>query len=215
MIENEPLLRAQAHESFVSALLKGDLRPGDIVTQRELVRLTGQPLGAVREMIPRLEAEGLILTVPKRGLQVPTIDVDLIREASQLRRVLEREAFVAFCASADTEELAEMARLHRDLRLRVSEGDTPFEQVQSLDWGFHERVVAAAGNRIMTEVHRINQIKVRMIRNADPARSSARLAAVLDEHLAVIYALQARNPGRTSGALLAHLENARKRVLGL
>ncbi len=215
MVETEPLLRAHAYVGFVDKLDAGVLSPGDIVTQRELVTLTGQPLGAVREMIPRLEAEGLIQTVPKRGLQVPAINVALIRDTFQLRRVLEREAFVSFCAQADTDALAKLARDHRDLRAEVVAGQTPFDRLLALDWAFHSDVVLATGNRILCDVHRVNQIKIRMIRSADPDRTAARMTAVLDEHLAVIYALQARNPGRTVGAIHAHLENARKRALGV
>ena len=60
-------LRDHAYSSFTEKLLSRDIQPGQIVSQRELVELTGMPLGAIREMIPRLEADGLIRTVPKRG----------------------------------------------------------------------------------------------------------------------------------------------------
>ncbi len=73
--------RDQAYDAFVQHLLGGHLAPGSFVTQRELVALTGLPLGAVREMIPRLEADGLIATLPQRGLQVAAVDLRLVREA--------------------------------------------------------------------------------------------------------------------------------------
>ena len=63
----EPKLREQAYEAFTNRLLQSDIKPGQFITQRELVALTGQPLGAIRELIPRLEAEGLIVTVPRRN----------------------------------------------------------------------------------------------------------------------------------------------------
>ena len=60
--EGEPLkLRERAYASFTERLLAREIKPGQFVTQRELVALTGLPLGAIREMIPRLEAEGLIV----------------------------------------------------------------------------------------------------------------------------------------------------------
>jgi len=210
-----PLLRARAYAAFVDRLAAGAVRPGEFVTQRALTHLTGQPLGAVREMIPRLEAEGLIRTVPQRGLQVMSIDLDLVREAFHLRKVLEQDAFVTFCARADAAELAHVAAAHRSLRNVVTGGDLPADDLHELDWAFHARVVSACGNGTLTDVHRVNQVRIRMIRHADPARSAARMIAVLDEHLAIIYALQARNPDRTAAALLAHLENAHKRSLGL
>ena len=62
-------LRQKAYASFTEHLLTRAIRPGQFVSQRELVALTGMPLGAIRELIPRLEAEGLITTIPKRGMQ--------------------------------------------------------------------------------------------------------------------------------------------------
>ena len=63
--------------------------------------LTGQPLGAIRELIPRLEAEGLIVTVPQRGMQVAHVDLNLIRNAFQFRLLMEREAVAAFTRDAE------------------------------------------------------------------------------------------------------------------
>ena len=57
----------------------GRLKPGQLISQRELVETTGLTLSAVREAIPRLEAEGLLQTLPQRGLMVPSLDVTFVR----------------------------------------------------------------------------------------------------------------------------------------
>ena len=97
---SETKLRERAYDAFTEQLLRADIRPGQFVSQRELVALTGQPLGAIRELIPRLEAEGLIVTVPQRGLQILPVDINLIRNAFQFRLILEREAVAAFTQGA-------------------------------------------------------------------------------------------------------------------
>ncbi len=53
-------LRDQAYQRFTRGLLAREIRAGQFVSQRELTELTGMPLGAIRELIPRLEADGLI-----------------------------------------------------------------------------------------------------------------------------------------------------------
>ena len=53
-------LRERAYDAFTSHLLARDIRPGQFVSQRELVEVTGMPLGAIRELVPRLEVEGLV-----------------------------------------------------------------------------------------------------------------------------------------------------------
>src|SRR5439155_5834261 len=104
--------RNLAYESFRQQILSARIRPGQFVSQRELMRLLDMPLGAVREMIPRLEAARLIVTVPKRGLQIAPVDLKLIRNAFQVRSMIEREAILHFMQQASDDELAEIEAQH-------------------------------------------------------------------------------------------------------
>lgn len=209
--------RDHAYSSFTEKLLARDIAPGQIVSQRELVELTGMPLGAIREMIPRLEADGLIRTVPKRGLQILSIDLDLVRNAFQLRRIIESEAIGIFCKTASDDEIARIANDHREMRDRLSQGVTPedLERAQHMDWAFHDRVVDAMGNRIISDIHRVNAIKIRLIRNSDTRMLPELAVSVMDEHLQVVGALLARDPARAVQAMQAHIDSAKRRALGM
>src|SRR6478735_3159694 len=114
--EGEPLkLRERAYASFTERLLAREIKPGQFVTQRELVAMTGFPLGAIRELVPRLEAEGLIKTVPQRGMQVAHVDLNLIRDAFQFRLFLEREAAAIFATAASDALLARLRAEHETI----------------------------------------------------------------------------------------------------
>ena len=146
----EQTLRERAYESFTHHLLSRDVRPGQFISQRRLVELTGLPLGAIREAIPRLEAEGLIKTVPQRGLQVAHIDINLIREAFQFRIFLEKEAVALFTRSASDAAIAKLLKQHRDIAEAAENGgESPeLEQhAQQVDWGMHDAFIDALGNR--------------------------------------------------------------------
>src|ERR1700752_1995443 len=112
-------LREKAYRSFPRRLLARDIRPGQFISQRELVALTGQPLGAIRELIPRLEAEGLIVTVPQRGMQVAHVDLNLIRNAFQFRLLMEREAVAAFTRDAGNDAVAALREAHEAIVARA------------------------------------------------------------------------------------------------
>lgn len=210
-------LRDHAYSSFTEKLLARDIQPGQIVSQRELVELTGMPLGAIREMIPRLEADGLIRTVPKRGLQILTIDLDLIRNAFQLRRMIEGEAFAHFCDTARDDDIARIAAEHRATREEARSGVTPdlLHRAQHMDWAFHDHVVDSLGNRIISDIHRVNAIKIRVIRNSDTRMLPELVEPVLAEHMAVIEALEARDRPGTVEAIHAHIDTAKRRALGV
>ncbi|MDP5219038.1 GntR family transcriptional regulator [Ruegeria sp. 2205SS24-7] len=217
MTTSSARLRDHAYSSFTDMLLARDIQPGQFVSQRELVQLTGFPLGAIREMIPRLEADGLIRTSPQRGLQVLSIDLDLIRNAFQLRQIIEGEAFGHFCGHASDADLQRIHDEHTAIRAEAVQGVTPdlLERAQHMDWAFHDHVVDHMGNQIISDIHRVNAIKIRLIRNADTRMLPDHVIWVMDMHLSVICALLARDKAATLEAIRAHIESSRQRALGI
>jgi DNA-binding GntR family transcriptional regulator len=210
-------LRWQAYESFRQNLLAARIRPGQFVSQRELATLTGLPLGAIREVIPRLEAEGLLVTVPQRGLQIANVDVKLIRNAFQLRLVLEREAARQFAQTATDAELAALEAAHRDILKRAERKITPalLDAAQAVDWGLHDAMVDALGNELIAAVYRTNSLRIRLIRLDRVVLDPSVLVHAMEEHLSLLAALRTRDPRLAVAALEAHLSHARSRALGV
>ena len=210
-------LRDHAYSNFTEKLLARDIRPGQIVSQRELVELTGMPLGAIREMIPRLEADGLIKTVPKRGLQVLSIDLDLVRNAFQLREIIEGKAVSEFCKLATTEEIDSLDAEHQQIRDAASAAVTPeiLASAQQVDWAFHDRIIDAMENSIISDIHRINAIKIRLIRNYDTRMLPELVVPSLTEHLSVLAALKKRDVAGSVAAIHSHINSAKRRALGI
>ena len=210
-------LRWQAYDRFQQQLMAARIRPGQFVTQRELAALTGLPLGAIREVIPRLEAEGLLVTVPQRGLQIANVDVKLVRNAFQLRLTLEKEATAQFAISATDEQLDALDAAHRDVVKRAAKGVTPalLDAAQAVDWGLHDAMIDALGNEIISSIYRVNSLRIRLIRLDRVTLNSESLHPAMTEHLALIAALRTRDPARAVAAMEAHLTHARNRALGL
>jgi DNA-binding GntR family transcriptional regulator len=211
-------LRAQAYESFRQQILQANIRPGQFISQRELMQLLGMPLGAVRELIPRLEAEGLLRTVPQRGLQIANVDLKLINNAFQFRLVLEREAAMRFCTSVSDADLAAIADAHRRIIARARSGlidDALLTDATTVDWGLHDLMVDALGNELISEAYRINSLRVRLIRLESSMLSPDALLPAMEEHLWFIEALMQRDPQEVVRRLAHHIESAHRRVLGL
>jgi len=213
-----PTLRAQAYECFRQQILQANIRPGQFVSQRELMALLGMPLGAVRELIPRLEAEGLLRTVPQRGLQVAQVDLKLINNAFGLRLLLEREAALRYCASVSDADLAAIEQAHLRIVQRARSGridDALLTDATAVDWGLHDLMVDALGNELISQTHRINMLRVRLIRLEGATLSPEALLPAMEEHLWFIDALKARDAQAVDERLRHHIESAHRRVLGL
>jgi len=210
-------LRWQAYERFRQQLLAANIRPGQFVSQRELAALTSLPLGAIREVIPRLEAEGLLVTVPQRGLQIANVDVKLVRNAFALRTALEKEAAAQFAVSASDAQLDALETAHRDILRKATRGITPalLDAAQAVDWGLHDMMIDALGNEIISSIYRVNSLRIRLIRLDRVTLNDESLRPAMAEHLTLLAALRSRDPQRAVNAIEQHLSHARNRALGL
>lgn len=210
--------RARAYQGFTQQIFTGGIRAGQFISQRELMALLDMPLGAVREMIPRLEAAGLVKTVPQRGLQVAHVDLKLIRNAFQVRSMIEREAVLNFVRSASDAELAAIEASHRDILQRAEAPDALndaalLDDAQAVDWGLHDRMVDALGNDIISEQYRVNSLRVRLIKLEHSVITPSRLIPAMQEHLRFIEALRQRNAALAVELLEDHISSARSRVM--
>jgi DNA-binding GntR family transcriptional regulator len=210
-----PKLRERAYAAFTDRLLARAIVPGQFVTQRELVEITGLPLGAIRELVPRLEAEGLIVTVPQRGMQVAHVDLSLVRCAFQFRLMLEREAVAIFAREAPEAEFQRLREAHerviKDARKRV----TPdvIRRAQIVDWNMHDTIIDFLGNDIVSSAYRVNSIKIRLIRQAETRLDPSRVETVMREHLGIVEKMEARDSEGARAALGAHILDARLRAM--
>lgn len=212
--------RARAYQGFTQQILSGGILPGQFISQRELMTLLDMPLGAVREMIPRLEAGGLIKTVPQRGLQIAHVDLKLIRNAFQVRCMIEREAVLNFVHTATDAEINTIEANHRGILARAYAlsdqsitDDQLLDDAQAIDWGLHDNMVDALGNEIVSEIYRVNSLRVRLIKLEHSVITPARLIPAMEEHLRFIAALRQRDAPQAAQLLLAHINSARSRVM--
>src|SRR5215470_2965901 len=210
-------LREKAYQSFTRHLLAMDIRPGQFITQREMVALTGLTLGAIREMIPRLEALGLIVTVPQRGMQIAHVDLKLVRNAFQFRGILEREAVAAFTRRASDDDVAAMAEDLKQIRRKAEAGVTRavLEEAQAVDWGFHDALIDAMGNEIISDVYRVNSIKIRLIRLERVVLSPETLFPAMDEHARIMAAIERRDVAGAIEGMDRHIASAQNRAMGI
>lgn len=215
--DGEPLkLRERAYASFTERLLAREIKPGQFVTQRELMAMTGFPLGAIRELVPRLEAEGLIKTVPQRGMQIAHVDLDLIRNAFQFRLFLEREATALYAQHASDADIAGQRARHEAIIARAEageEGQAFVEEAEDVDRGLHEAIIDHLDNDIVSQAFRVTWLKIRLIRQYETRIQNHILVPVMRDHLKIIAAIETRDPVAAAESMSEHIGNARSRAM--
>lgn len=214
-------LSSDAYRKFKELLFAGHIRPGQFVSQREFVTMTGVPLGPVREALQRLEMEGLVQIVPHRGIKVIEASLRLIRNTYQLRLFIEREAAFKFAEFVSDAEIAELERAHRAIVERADRDGIDKQllmDAQEVDRLLHDTIIAALGNEIISQLHDINNDRIRLIR-LDHGKSTlltpGLLRSAMSEHLVIIEACKAHDPAAAASAMENHLTTAMRRALGI
>ncbi len=206
-----------AYDRFKERLFSADVRPGQFVSQRELVGLTGVPLAPMREALQRLETEGLVHIVPQRGVQVAEANLKLIRNTFHLRMMVEKEAARRFAESASDVAIAEQIKAHRDIVER-SQGDIDqllLDEAQRVDRAMHDAMVETLDNDLISSIHRVNMDRIRLIRLDHGLVTPSSVGHVMREHLAVLTACEARDESAAAEAMEAHVSTALRRAMGL
>lgn len=205
------MLREDAYARLKQSLFESALRPGQLVSQKELAKLIHCPLGPTREAIQRLAAESLLRVVPQRGIVINNLSLEFIRDVFQLRAMIEREAARAFVATAERDELLALKSEHQTLLRRARGGIDRSVQTAAmrLDWRFHDRVVAALDNALVAEIYRVNSDRIRLIQ-AKRGYVTERLPSAMREHLAILNAGLRHGPPAAAEAMDKHLRESRR-----
>ncbi|MEF2072651.1 GntR family transcriptional regulator [Consotaella aegiceratis] len=215
---DEPMsVKQSAYRLFCEALFDGRLRPGQFVSQRELVALLGLSIGALRELLPRLQSEGLLSVMPQRGIQITQIDLPMIRDAFQMRMALEREAVISAVRRLPDDILADERQKHLGVMEEVARAATAeaLERSQQIDDGFHNLLISWTQNELLAQAYAVNTIRIRLIKLDRITLTASVLPSAFQDHLAVIEAIGARDVHRAIDAMDRHIANARDRAIAL
>lgn len=208
-----------ARTRFKDALFSGRIKIGSFVSQADLIATLDVPMGALREAMQVLESEGLLTIVPRTGIQIIQPDLELMRNAFQLRRIIELEAVRKFAQSASPDEVALMERDHRAM-IAAAEASPGAEGVAAhaidVDWRFHNKLVGQLRNPLISlsygrTLELLNVIRMDN-RYALPVYS---LVPSMQEHLGIIAAIRSRDAPLAVQAMDAHLTSAMHRAMGL
>jgi DNA-binding GntR family transcriptional regulator len=130
---------------------------------------------------------------------------------------LELEAAALFTINATDAMIGKIRAAHESVLKDAEKGITPelLERAQTVDWSLHDCIIDSLDNAIISNVYRVNSVKIRLIRQERFRLNEKLLTNVMNDHLEIINGFESRDPDRAVTALRRHLDNARGRALGL
>ena len=209
--------RQRAYADIKRHILRGSYAPGQIMSLRELCGRVRCSIASVRDAVVRLECERLVRVHPQRGIQVMEVDLEFVREAYQLRLMIELEGLRRTLEAPDTAALRELAgRTQASIdELSGDPDDAAIDRAVESDWALHALIVGSLQSRLALDIYRQNRERQRLIGRAYAFHPAKFARAALLEHLPVIAALQAHDGPRAHTLLEAHITSAMRRQIGV
>ncbi|WP_433269101.1 GntR family transcriptional regulator [Actinosynnema sp. CS-041913] len=173
---------------------------GTFLTESGVAQAAGTSRTPVREALLRLEAEGFLRIMPKKGAFVPPISDAEVRAVMEARALVE-DWCVRRAVPAEESFTAELDQLVADQEAAITD---PLGFIER-DRVFHRTIVRRAGNPVLADFYEtLRERQVRMGLRA-VSTSADRSRRVLDEHAAIVAALRTGDPEEAGRAVAAHL----------
>lgn len=203
-------LRELVLEAIREAIITGVLKPRERLMEIQLAEELGVSRTPIREALRKLELEGFIVMVPRKGAYVADISFKDIADVFEIRAALEALA-AGLAAERITEE--EMEYLERHL---VEKADAIARQdmirLVEIDTQFHEAVYRASRNeRLFTIINNLRE-QIQRFRTTSLAYPG-RMKQSLEEHRVIVEAIQARDVPGARQAAQDHIENAENSMI--
>jgi len=199
-------------ERIEEAIISGQLEPGAKISEQGLAASLGVSRGPLREAIRRLEGRKLLERTPNVGVRVKQLSLNDLNEILQVREALEGLACSLAAINMPDATIAALKKMldSHGKQKSVQENTGYYDETKNLD--FHFTIVDGSGNErlkqmLAGDLHYL----LRVYRHrADP--KPGRAAHVLEEHRAIVAALEARDPEAADKAMREHLRHARRYV---
>ena len=178
------------------------LKPGALVTEKQLIDMAGHGRTPVREAIQKLAWQGLILVKPRVGLQVAEIGQQDHANVMQVRRELEPIAASLVAEHATDEQRARLADCARTMGECAVTSDLP--GFFAADKAFDEILEEACPNGFITAA--LGPVQTHSRRLWYSTASPERMDRAISLHVAVIRAIHQGRPGEARTAMAALID---------
>lgn len=208
-----PTLPEIVYRELRKAILNGMFIPGQMLRQDDVAAKLGVSRSPLREALPRLEAEGIVVLHPRRGYAVAALDPKEIAEVFDLRSLVEVELARRSIARRTEADIASIYSIVTEMKgLATEESAEALSQWFELNKKFHDALLAPADcpHHLKALQHSRNLIEA-YIRTE--ARLTGDLREAQEEHSQLAQAFVVGDSERFLELTKQHSEHTRDRLL--
>jgi len=203
-------LKDRAYQNIKFQIIRGNLRPGTRLLEEELAKAMSISRAPIREAFNKLEKEGFVTTIPRKGAAVSNVTTEIIEDIFEIRETLETLAVKKSLGKIFIDELEKVGDNFKEF-INKSENAENRIQYLVLDKKFHDLLSQNCGNKKLIELLANLQEQIHWLRNISLKRTT--FSGSVREHLAIIEALKGNDKKLITKTLLQHLERAKESSL--
>ena len=200
--------------AMMERVFQRDLQPGAEFSEVELAREAGASTVSVREFLIGFSRFGLIEKKPRGGWRLCAFDLDFGKELADMRQLFEVAAIEHICSLPASDpvyrELARLIAKHEKLAPRIA---TRYGDFPPLDREFHTFLIGLLNNRFARGFYDIVSFVFHYHYQWDKGQEMERNGYALQEHLAILRAIAARDPALALANMRSHLQSARSSLM--
>lgn len=196
-------LAERAYRRLRKAIVAGSLAAGARISERSLAAALGISAQPVREALRRLEAEGMVVTLPRRGTVIAEFGPERLTDMSRIRIALEGVAAALAARHATEAELEALEAQLATIRAATASCDTA--TLAEANAQFHGLIHAASGNALLIRSLDALRAYEHFGRLRALASSISEPSRALREHVALLAALRRRDPELAEARMRAHM----------
>ena len=202
-------LRDVVFNTLRKAILKGELKPGERLMELVLADRLGVSRTPIREAMRKLELEGLVVMIPRKGAQVASITEKDMNDVLEVRIALESVAIEKACERMQEEDLQHLTEASKAFERTIREGD--IVQLAEADEAFHEAIYRASKNEKLNQV--LSNLREQFYRyRMEYLKEEKTRDQLLTEHQQLMKAIMDRDVKKAQEISYMHLENQRQSI---
>ena len=203
-------LRDVVFNTLRQAILRGELKPGERLMEIQLANKLGVSRTPIREAIRKLELEGLVLMIPRKGAEVAEITEKSLRDVLEVRRALEELAVELACEKITPEQIQELKDAAASFRDSLQEGD--ITRIAEADVKFHDVIYLATDNQKLIQL--LNNLREQMYRyRVEYLKRSDFDQQLMDEHEEIIETIERGQKDQAVQVVCQHVDNQVEAVM--
>ena len=197
-------LRDVVFNTLRKAILRGELKPGERLMEIQLANKLGVSRTPIREAIRKLELEGLVLMIPRKGAEVAQITEKNMQDVLEVRKALEELSVQLACERITPEQVEEMKMAAEDFRKVLNSGDVT--KIAEADVKFHDIIFAATNNQRLITL--LNNLREQMYRfRVEYLKQKECYPQLLEEHDKLIALISGGEVEEACELMGCHIDN--------